>query len=443
MRELAGFSATGPGYGLFMLGKTKDRDNTSGASIKPSTIRETGVLRAFAMPPEGQLAYAVEAVRTRERLREVIPEWRRFLTKRPYGATLFNDPEYINRVLEDAGDATPNILVVRKNERIQCVGPLAVFPRRLKLSFSVYTFASFPVRMLRVFGENFVYARETDIGECLSTIFEALRKQSPHFDLLFLETFNTSSPLSEYFKSSRFAATGFRYITPLVRTEKVHLVSFEGTHEEYLASLNASTRKDVFRQCRALFRELPGVRFLKVTEPQDVKMFLDRLDVIFRQTWQMRTFGYRKRNTPEEYALLEWLAERGWLRSYVLICEEHPIAFKLGFQYNGFYHAIETGFASPYGKYSPGMVLEFLRLEDLFREDIPEMMDLGIGDLADKRFLANRSYEACPVYISYPNRYFVILRAQRLINFCYEGIRDILIKIRLDRLVRRFVKHKF
>jgi CelD/BcsL family acetyltransferase involved in cellulose biosynthesis len=416
-----------------LLKKEGDEKNTADASITSQSINK---------PEVTQPTYTVEAVRTREHLRGTIPEWKRFLATRPHGASFFNDPEYIDRILQKAEDAIPNILIVRKDGCIQCVGPLTVFTRRLKLSLSVYTLASFPVRMLRVFGDNFVYAPETDIGECLSLIFGALRNQSLPFDLMFIEAVNTSTPFWEYCKSARLSDLGFRYITPLVKMERIHLLLLTGTYEQYLASLNRETRRNFRRQHRSLFQDLSGAKFLKITQPEEVEMFLDQLDKVFRQTWQARTFGYKQRNSGEQCARLEWMAKQGWLRSYLLVCDHSPLAYHLGYQYGNTYYAQEAGFASPYGKYGPGKVLDYLLLEDLFKVSKPEVMDLGIGDLPYKRSLGNRSYAACPIYILRSSWYLLLLRVQRLINLGYEGIHGALVAMHLDRLVRRLVKHK-
>jgi hypothetical protein len=416
-----------------LLKKEGDEKNTTDASITSQSINK---------PEVTQANYTVEAVRTREHLRDTIPEWKRFLATRPHGASFFNDPEYIDRVLQGADGAVPNVLIVRKDGFIQCVGPLTVFTRRLKLSLSVYTLASFPVRMLRLFGENFVYAPETNIGECLSLIFRTLRNQSFPFDLMFMEAVNTSTPFWEYCRSARLADLGFRYITPLVKMERIHLLFLTGTYEQYLASLTKVTRKNFRRQYRSLFQELSGARLLKITQAEEVEAFLDQLDKVFRQTWQARTFGYKQRNSGEQCAMLEWMGKQGWLRSYLLVCDQGPLAYNLGYQYGNTYYAQEAGYAGPYAKYGPGKVLDYLLLEDLFKVNKPEVMDLGIGDLPYKRSIGNRSYAACPIYVLRPSLYLLLLRVQRLINLGYEGVRGALEAIHLDRLIRRLIKHK-
>ena len=230
-------------------------------------------------------------------------------------------------------------------------------------------------------------------------------------------------------------------MTPLA-PQTCHLLSVEGTIEEFLAPKSKKSRHEFDRRRRKVFRELPGTRFERITEFGQVKKFLDQVDVVYADSWQARTFGYRPRNTERECTMLEWVARKGWLRSYLLTCSQQPLSYHIAYQYRGICYLSEKAFASAYASYDPGLVETLLIFEDLFKENSPHTVDFGFGDLDFKRRFSNRSYEGCPVYVLRPNRYMLLLHAQRFINSVCEKIRSALIATRLDRVVRRLVKHK-
>ena len=77
------------------------------------------------------------------------------------------------------------------------------------------------------------------------------------------------------------------------------------------------------------------VELLRVTAPEQVADFLDHVDRIFQVTWRAKTMGRWERNTPAQVAHFREIAERGWLRSYLLVARKRPVVFLIGYQYAG------------------------------------------------------------------------------------------------------------
>jgi CelD/BcsL family acetyltransferase involved in cellulose biosynthesis len=166
------------------------------------------------------------------------------------------------------------------------------------------------------------------------------------------------------------------------------------------------------------------------------------LDHVFRDTWQAKTFGYTPRDTGPQRRYLCGIAERGWLRSYLLVNDQRPIAFGLGYQYDNVYYFAETGFVQDFSDYGPGTVLMHLFIEDFYHVRRPEILDFGLGDAAYKRSFGNVRREAAAVYLVPSGRWRLVIALQRAIYAVESKVRRLLIALRLDRAVRKLLKRQ-
>jgi hypothetical protein len=382
----------------------------------------------------------VVTIRTAEELGRFLPEWREFLARGAQGAGLHSDPVNVELTVSEDKNLLPFIVVVRRQGRVECIAPFFTHRTRFKLQLSVLTLASLPVRMLKLFGERILYAKDCSPAECFNAVFAELRRQRKLFNLIYLYNLDCSDALWK-FCSELPRSNPFRAVLASAGIEKLHQVWISATHEAYLASLTPSTRQELRRKTRRFFDNDRG-KLVKVTRPEQVAEFLDQLDAVFRNSWQAKTFGYRPRNTESQRRRFERIATEGWLRSYVLLYDGQPIAFELGYQYGGRYYGEECGFDPVNSQLGPGSVLMHLVIEDLFKEDRPELLDFGLGDAAYKRSFGNTEHEAASLYLAPRNVWRHLLTLQKVLNFLFIHVRSLLIRSRLDDVVRRILKHK-
>jgi CelD/BcsL family acetyltransferase involved in cellulose biosynthesis len=208
-----------------------------------------------------------------------------------------------------------------------------------------------------------------------------------------------------------------------------------------MAALTPSTRQELRRKTRRLMNDNQG-KLVKVTRPEQVPEFLDQLDAVYHTSWQAKTFGYQAKNTEAQRRRFDRIAAQGWLRSYVLLQDKQPIAFELGYQYGGRYYGEECGFDPAHAKLGAGSVLMHLVIEDLYKEDKPALLDFGFGDAPYKRSFGNTEHDAASLYLAPPNVWRQLLTLQRGLNYLDVNVRSLLVKSRLDGLVRRILKHK-
>jgi hypothetical protein len=368
-------------------------------------------------------------------------QWRDFLAEKVYGNNFFNDPTHISSRLEEEPDLDPRILVLRRHGRICCIAPCYLQDTHLKVEFSVVTLASLPIRMLKVFGGEFVVAADADATCCFQIVFEYLWSRRAKFGLIYLENLPTTTSLWEFCYSELVRDTCFRPFLASSQIDTDHQIQFPPTHEDFLSTLSYDTRRRLRRVTRRL-QEKGQLRLERITAPDDVPRFLDRLDQIYRDTWQAKVGGYAPRNKPAQVRYLSQISRAGCLRSYLLSIDDQPIAFALGYQYNGAYYFLETGFDQAWADSSPGTALMHLFFEDLFRHDSPVLLDFIMGDQAYKRSFSSSKHCTASVYVAPRNSWRTVLRVQALLHGCSRLMIRILTVSNLDGFLRERLRQK-
>ena len=356
------------------------------------------------------------------------------------GNNFFNDPVQLLLHLELEPQLRPWILVLRRDGQICCIAPLFLHDTRLKVEFSVIKLASLPVRMLKACGGQFVLSATADAARCFQIVFEYLGSRSAEFGLIFLENIPVTDALWQYSHTASIRDSRFRFFLASSHIDSDHQIVFPRTHEDFLSSLSYETRRKVRRYTRRL-QNTAHVRLERITEPDQVPHFLNQLDQIYRDTWQAKANGYYSRNAPPIIRHFSEMSRAGYLRSYVLASDDGPIAFALGYQYDGVYYFLETGYSQTWSDFGPGVVLMHLFFEDLFRHEKPGVLDFIGGDQPYKRSFSNSKHNVAYAYLVPPNRWRIVLRAQQLLHFLSRQVLRALDILRLDRAARKLLKN--
>lgn len=169
-----------------------------------------------------------------------------------------------------------------------------------------------------------------------------------------------------------------------------HLLRLPADFATYLKELGGVTRKGVKRNLRKFDAQQAGAAsFVRIDTPEQVDFLVRSAAMISRQTWQHRRIGVRFEDTPSQRRRFEDLAQRGLLRSYLLLHQGKPCAFDVGYQHDDVFHDDEVGFAFSHAHLSPGTVLLLKIIEDLINHRPPRYLDFGMGDAAYKSNFSN------------------------------------------------------
>ena len=219
-----------------------------------------------------------------------------------------------------------------------------------------------------------------------------------------------------------------RYVPHL---DVLHYVDVRGSFEEYLKKFSPKTRQNLARSVRRFLERNPGGNRCEVfLSPADMPRFHDEAVAISQKTYQTRLLGsglpastdFRRRMIAE--------AELGEARGYLLRDGEQAIAFAWCRRKGGRLIYDIIGYLPESSSLSPGTVLLYLILQDVFAEGSFEMVDFGPGEAQYKSLFATHRQEFIDTYL-----FRRTLRNQLLarLHFALSGLSTGLGK-RLDQL---------
>ena len=239
----------------------------------------------------------------------------------------------------------------------------------------------------------------------------------PVVDVVCAFSVPVGSGLADFLATQAIADRRFRVYRPTPAVLH-HRIRLPDTFQAYLAGLTAKSRTTLRRKVRKLLGQTDplgssgshlleaavvnnrAAGIVRVTRAEDVPWLVQRMTDLSRKTYQYNLLGLGVRD-PEQLARdAKAAARRGWLRSYVLLVNGQAVAFMHGLQFpgqipgasrGGSYDYIDVGHDPAWSSQSPGTVLQYLVIEDLYRHDPPAVFDFGPGDAVHKARFGNAS----------------------------------------------------
>ncbi len=163
--------------------------------------------------------------------------------------------------------------------------------------------------------------------------------------------------------------------------------------------LKGKTRRKRRNECRRLANALGPVSVDIVTGASGIDLFLEAAEQITAASYHA-SLGVGVRSSPlwRNIMLAEAVNQR--LRCYLLHADSRVVAYVFGVVDNhGVYHFEATSFDPAYREHSPGSVLLWHVINDLFATQTAARIDFGFGDAAYKRAYATRQVQESTVQI--------------------------------------------
>ena len=232
-------------------------------------------------------------------------------------------------------------------------------------------------------------------------------------------------------------------VFPSGRTYHRRYIILPKDSETYICSLGKTNRKRMKQAQRRLKmnNELSSSTFI-YTDPEKVPELLELLEKVSRKTYQHNLLNLGVKNDIETQRTLTLAAENGWLRSYVLICNDEPIAFKHGYLYKDIFFSVSVGYDPKWSNWSAGKIIHMDAIHDLIQIGVKKF-DFMYGDSEYKKSLSNSSRIEQNFYII-PRHTPIsqIAYALRLLNATANLMGDLLERYKLKSRIRRFLRNR-
>lgn len=380
--------------------------------------------------------YAVEVIESDAQLAALAQEWPSF-TQRCERSDFHQDPDklQLQRRFDGRGREL-RLFVLRRDGQIHCVAPFSRSEGRFPLKLGLIKLLNLPVKQYRLAGTALGFSRDADRPACLAALAGALRARRGEFDIATIESLALDDALFAH------GVDGFSVLPAAPQPEVVRELELAENFDAYLGRFKKKPRYNLKRNVRLLEEACDGqIEISRVDQPAQVEDFFNALDHIFARCWQGKTFGYRQRNGEAELDYHRALAQRGWLRSYLLRCKGEPVAYVLGYQYAGRYYYEEIGYDQGWKQHNPGNALTFLMLQDLHGEKRPELLDFGYGENTYKQVFGSRHHMAVNTHIvPSAGKGRLLVGAQRMLGRVYRGVRELVLKSGLEKKIRALLR---
>ena len=319
------------------------------------------------------MEYTIERIDTIDQITPLKSEWNSLLKKSETNI-IFLTFEWIISWWKCFGkEKELFILLVKDNEKLVGIAPLMITTLNLGIKIKKIEFIGTP---LSNYCDFIISEKCEDKRDVLRSIYDYLLKEKDSWDIISLkeipEVSSTLTISEEILKSSNVLFSIFPdNISPIIIFE-------ESERKEIEKKLN---KKDIKRKLRGLNREgILGYNHCK--DKNEAEMLLN----IF---FQQHIKRWKSTSTPsmfedEKYKafyheLTKSLLPKKWVDISVLRFNGGVIATQFGFTYNNKYEGYTHTYDKTYAKYSPGVILLMLNIENYLSKNFREF-DLGRGD---------------------------------------------------------------
>jgi Acetyltransferase (GNAT) domain len=291
-----------------------------------------------------------------------------------------------------------NRVAVLRDGNGKIVGICPIVLWRVAMSFQVRrsVLGSTVVKAATILGGEPLLAADPGLFRFLiDGLFEGL----PWCDCVYMNSIPVDS-----FACKTIYATGYKsrryFIHPrrLQAREWIHLEPGNRI-ESFLEGKQKRTRNTLKRRVKKLREHGAGLECMRVENEDQVDAFYESAYSVAEKSWQHRNLGRCLEETALYRNNLQNLARLGALRAYLLKCGGVPCAFVIGYQYEDVLQFEQTAYSSDFARFSPGTVLYYMMLEDLYQHRPPRLVNHGMGVTPHKRLFSNREAVDTSVFL--------------------------------------------
>lgn len=222
-----------------------------------------------------------------------------------------------------------------------------------------------------------------------------------------------------------------------------YYTSLDGTFDDYLATFSSKSRSTLQRKVRK-FAELSGgvVDLRLYRKPQEMGSYHALARQVAARTYQERLFSGAIPGSPDFLRHIQALAAEDRIRGFLLFLNGQPIAYlHLPVHTNGTVEYEYLGYDPAHSNTSPGTVLLFLALQQLFSEPGLRYFDFSYGYGQTKEVFARGQYLRADIYyFSRTPYHFLAIYGHSALDSFSVRIGRVLERWGLKRAIKRLLR---
>lgn len=289
---------------------------------------------------------------------------------------------------------------------------------------SVFAFSS----QLRIVDTHFLH-----LGADPAKTLEALGPLPPEAHGTLLRSHPVSGALPRIARD----AGALRYVR---QQYERHYVVLSGTFEEYLGHFSSKSRSTLRRKVRRFAEHNGGtLDWRQYRTPAELREFYPLAREVSAKTYQERLLGSGLPETEEFRNRMESEDARG----YVLMHDTKPVAYIYCPCHDGILAYQYVGHDPEYSALSPGTVLQYVVLENLFASKEARYFDFTEGEGQHKRLFSTHSVPCADIYYLRPSlRNTCMVRIHAAADTFSHWIGAFLDRLGLKARLKRWIRGK-
>ena len=289
------------------------------------------------------------------------------------------------------------ILEFRKKFQAETIGIIPIQIKQYKLRYDIKSHVIFS-KHLNVVNLLGSYPLLPDSEEYYEHVFGDIFDNFKMCDAIYLDCVRKDTYLWQYI--DKHILHSKRNVIFPRKISEYYWIKLPETLEMYYNKFSSKIKYNMKRQVNIFDKIDNGKsKFIRYTVLEDVAKYIKDAAEIAKKSWQQRILGVRLEDNKYFNSLFLDMAQRGIFRSYILYANELPVAFVTGYQYEGVYYYEEIAYDSKYKKYSPGTILLYYIIRDLYFYNKPDILNFGIGFASYKKMFGNFRSEAATILI--------------------------------------------
>ena len=305
-------------------------------------------------------------------------EWESLTSQPGHPRQIYQTSAWFDHIVATCSGQRVLLAVKRDTDgRLQGLVPIRIAREPLEFRVAGHALGSLTTRNALIMGG---LAGVPEDQAILDSLFTSLSRALSDCDAIRLSCVAVESRLWRYLSTASLIRENFLLHVVQAVGPSYSVLRLPATFDEYLAHYSAKKRYNLKRQLRLLRDHGKGrLELRRIETPEGVPQLLDA------EAWVLATparsatlIAGRAYRTWRPDEVLD-LAERGFLRSYILECGTGPIGIVKGVQYAKTYSVMDTVYRDDHASFSPGTTTLYLTIEDLLKHRSVETVDFGFG----------------------------------------------------------------
>jgi len=214
------------------------------------------------------------------------------------------------------------------------------------------------------------------------------------------------------------------------------------TFEQYKGKFSSKTRSTIQRKIRKFREYCDGKLLCKAyVTPAKIPEFFECAREVSKLSYQERLLDVGLPASNEFVRNAITLSEDDRLRAFILFHDKRPVAYLFCPEKDGVLDYAYLGYDPKYQKWSVGTILQWLAIEQIFREQRFRFFDFTEGSSSHKQLFATHQQQCANVFFikkTWVN--FIIIYSHRQMDRVSAFLGKVLERYGIKRMVKQFLR---